>query len=264
MSTKRAADGAPAELPDAKKKDRKDAVPADETASWGGPEFAPPGEEHKILAPLEGKWHATVTIFMGPDKQDVSEGEMVWKWCHGGRFLSQEYCTTSGSEMMAGFTGGGYMGFNKAIEGGRYLNLWVDSMASSLTVEHGTYDAATRMFTFRRVSQTEVTKEKDAKAQTLLQFLGDDVFKMTSQQLGDDGEYHTVMTIDYKRLESDGLEKHVHTDADGMHGMAWHATRMAPMEASEADVCFVCLCRLCDGSVDPWARPAEVHFGELE
>jgi hypothetical protein len=94
--------------------------------------------EHGLLKGFEGRWRAEVRMWMDPG-QDlmVSTGVMVNRLVLGGRFLEQDYADDAGM-----FQGRGLFGYNTIEQ--RWEGLWIDTMATFMMHEHGSYDAGTR------------------------------------------------------------------------------------------------------------------------
>jgi len=112
-------------------------------------EAAKPGEQHKQLAKLAGKWNQTSKFIMPiPDMPPVeSTGTMEYKPIIDGRFVISELK----SEMpgMDGkpepFNGFQILGYNNVTK--EYEAVWVDSMTTGLWASHGKADAAGKVIT---------------------------------------------------------------------------------------------------------------------
>jgi len=103
-----------------------------------------PGPEHKILATLEGSFHATVKAYFDPTKPpDESTGTMERRMIMGGRFLQERY---EGKALGQPFFGMGLTGYDKTKK--KYNAVWVDTMSTSIMNSLGTYDAYKKTFTY--------------------------------------------------------------------------------------------------------------------
>lgn len=105
-------------------------------------------DEHELLKQFEGSWRSSLKMWMGGPIEDggrpaepmESAGMMKSELILGGRFLSQEYKDDNGM-----FEGRGLFGYNTVEK--RWEGLWVDSMATFMMTERGSYDAATKTWT---------------------------------------------------------------------------------------------------------------------
>jgi hypothetical protein len=128
-----------------KGKDAKPAsAPADDPymAKWA--EFATPGPEHKLLEAKVGKWNDKVTCWMTPGGDAMeATGTSEYTMVMGGRFL---HGTTKGDFMGQTFEGMAALGYDNFKK--KYVSGWIDNMGTGIMMAEGTYDAATKTFTF--------------------------------------------------------------------------------------------------------------------
>lgn len=123
------------------KQDAMDKMKQEMMAKWQ--QYAMPGEGHKALEPLVGKWDYTVSWWETPDAQpQTSTGTSETKWIMGGRFLEQ---TAQGTAMGQEFHGMGLMGYDNMQK--EYTGVWIDNMGTGMMTSTGTYDAASKTFT---------------------------------------------------------------------------------------------------------------------
>lgn len=96
--------------------------------------LAAPGEQHKKLAKMEGSWDLRIKTWMGPDQPPAeAKGTSEFRMILGGRFLEQELT----SEMMGNpYNGKGLMGYDNV--SGKYVNIWMDDMSTSIMLFEGT------------------------------------------------------------------------------------------------------------------------------
>jgi|SRR5882672_10529801 len=119
---------------------------------------ATPGPAHKVLDSLAGEWNITARFWMaGPDGPPMeSKGTVTSRWVLGGRFLQEEVS----SEMMGKpFQGMGLTGYDNMKK--KYVNVWADSMGTSLTTCQGSADAAGKVITYEGKMDEPMTGEKD-------------------------------------------------------------------------------------------------------
>jgi hypothetical protein len=116
-------------------------------------ELAKTGENHKLLAEMAGSWAYKVTMWMDPKgKPQESKGTATRKAIMDGRYMLAEH---SGKFQMPGADGKMKdMNFKgMAIEGydnvkKKFVNAWIDNMGTMILNSEGTYDAASKTFTY--------------------------------------------------------------------------------------------------------------------
>ena len=118
-------------------------------------ELAKPGENHKLLADLAGTWTYTVKMWMNPDpnaKPEESKGTAVRKSMMDGRYFVMD---VSGKMQMPGpdgkkkemtFKGMGIDAYDNVKQ--KFVSSWIDNMGTGIMMSEGTYDPATKTFTY--------------------------------------------------------------------------------------------------------------------
>lgn len=116
-------------------------------------ELAKLNENHKLLASMAGTWSYTVTMWMAPGAPpSKSTGTAVRKSVMEGRYLTGDY---SGKFKMPGadgkmkemnFQGMSMDGYDNVKK--KFVSGWVDNMGTGIMISEGTYDAATKTFTY--------------------------------------------------------------------------------------------------------------------
>ena len=112
-------------------------------------------ENHKLLGELAGNWTYTVKFWMNGDptsKPQESKGTATRKPLMGGRFYELD---VAGKMQMPGpdgkmkdfdFKGMGLEGYDNAKQ--KFTSNWVDNMGTGMLMSLGTYDPATKTFTY--------------------------------------------------------------------------------------------------------------------
>ncbi|MFL6529848.1 MAG: DUF1579 domain-containing protein [Chthoniobacterales bacterium] len=112
-------------------------------------------ENHKLLASLDGSWDYTVKMWMNGDpssKPDESKGTATRKSIMDGRYVEMD---VKGKFNMPGpdgkmtdmdFSGHGTEGYDNAKK--KFVGTWMDNMGTGIVMSEGTYDAATKTFTY--------------------------------------------------------------------------------------------------------------------
>jgi len=112
-------------------------------------------ENHKLLADMNGNWNYTIKMWMNPDpnaKPQESKGTATRKSVMGGRYFVMD---VSGKMQMPGedgkmtdmqFKGMAVEGYDNMKK--KFVSSWIDSMGTGIQPSEGTYDPATKTFTF--------------------------------------------------------------------------------------------------------------------
>ena len=112
-------------------------------------------ENHKLLSSLDGSWDYTIKFWMNPDpsaKPQESKGTATRKSIMGGRYCTMD---VSGKMQMPGedgkmkdvmFKGMGIEGYDNVKK--KFVASWIDNMGTGIEFSEGTYDPATKSFTY--------------------------------------------------------------------------------------------------------------------
>ena len=118
-------------------------------------ELSKTGENHKLLASLDGTWSYTVKMWMNGDpstKPETSKGTAVRKSIMDGRYVVMD---VSGKMEMPGpdgkkkemtFKGQGTEGYDNVKK--KFVGTWMDNMGTGIMMAEGDYDPATKTFTY--------------------------------------------------------------------------------------------------------------------
>ena len=118
-------------------------------------EMSKTNENHKLLASLDGSWNYNIKFWMNPDpnaKPQESKGTAARKSIMGGRYVVMD---VSGKMQMPGadgkmkdvdFKGMGMEGYDNVKK--KFVASWVDNMGTGIEFSEGTYDPATKSFTY--------------------------------------------------------------------------------------------------------------------
>ena len=155
-----------------------------------------PGEAHKVLEPLAGKWTYTSKFWMSPEgPADESTGTSQDDLIYGGRFLMQVVKGT-----MAGkpFEGLGFTGYDNIKK--EYVSVWLDGIATGLMTSSGQYDAATKSITETGANSCPLTGETNRKVRSVSTLVDNDHKTYTAYAAGPDGKEMKMMEISYTRV----------------------------------------------------------------
>ena len=112
-------------------------------------------ENHKLLSSLDGNWDYTIKFWMNPDpnaEPQESKGTATRKSVMGGRYVMMD---VSGKMQMPGedgkmkdmqFKGMGLEGYDNVKN--KFVASWIDNMGTGIEFSEGTYDPATKSFTY--------------------------------------------------------------------------------------------------------------------
>jgi hypothetical protein len=112
-------------------------------------------ENHKLLADMNGNWNYTIKMWMNPDpnaKPQESKGTATRKSVMGGRYFVMD---VSGKMQMPGedgkmkdmqFKGMAVEGYDNVKK--KFVSSWIDSMGTGIQGSEGTYDPASKTFTY--------------------------------------------------------------------------------------------------------------------
>lgn len=116
-------------------------------------EMSKTNENHKLLSSMDGNWDYTVKFSPGPGAPpQESKGTATRKSTMGGRYVTME---VSSSVQMPGedgklktvqFKGMGLEGYDNVKK--KFVGSWIDNMGTGIMNSEGTYDAATKSFTY--------------------------------------------------------------------------------------------------------------------
>lgn len=158
---------------------------------------AMPGPEHKNLEYMVGKWNVTGKFWddKAPDQppQDT-KGTMSTEWFNEGRFTKYEY---KGEMMGMPFTGWGYSGYDNIEK--KYVSIWIDSMGTGIMKNTGSYDAATKTFTF--TGEMKDPTGKSIKTRETVKVNSKDEHVMTFYHTGADGKDFKMGELNYQRVK---------------------------------------------------------------
>ena len=112
-------------------------------------------ENHKLLTSLDGNWDYKIKFWMNPDpnaKPEESTGTAVRKSIMGGRFVTMDVTgqmkmpDETGKMKNVTFKGMGIEGYDNVKK--KFVASWIDSMGTGMEFSEGTYDPATKTFTY--------------------------------------------------------------------------------------------------------------------
>jgi hypothetical protein len=112
-------------------------------------------ENHKLLADMNGNWNFAIKMWMNPDpnaKPQESKGSATRKSLMGGRYVVMDVTgkmqmpDQNGKMKDMQFKGMGVEGYDNVKQ--KFVSSWIDNMGTGIQFSEGTYDAASKTFTF--------------------------------------------------------------------------------------------------------------------
>lgn len=153
-----------------------------------------PGEAHRPLAALAGRWQAVARFAAGPNQPATEvRGEMQARTMVGGLYLQQELTLDLGSSRLEGL---GHWGYDQAR--GEYVSYWADNQGTQWIRANGTWHADRRCFEERGESDDPATGGK-RRFHYLTSLVGNDEYVLQMYDVGDDGHEQVVGAITFTR-----------------------------------------------------------------
>lgn len=160
-----------------------------------------PGDAQKALEQLAGSWDAVNKWRMTPDAPWIeSKGSERGQMWYEGRYLYATYKGDMGGEE---FKGLGITGYNNATK--QYECTWIDNMSTGILEMTGSYDPATKTFTFSGECKDPVTG-KTQRNREVTKISSADKHVCEFYQTGADGKEFKCMEITYTR-KADAADK---------------------------------------------------------
>jgi Protein of unknown function (DUF1579) len=160
-------------------------------------------DNHKLLGDLAGTWNYKVKFWMNPDPKappSESSGISVTKAIMGGRYYTTD---VNGMMKMPGadgkmkdvpFKGMAFDGYDNVKQ--KFLNSWIDNMGTGIVMAEGTYDAATKTFTY--TAEMEMMPGMKQKVREMIKIVDKDhhTFEYYEDRGGQEAK---TMEINYTR-----------------------------------------------------------------
>jgi Protein of unknown function (DUF1579) len=116
-------------------------------------ELSKTNENHKLLSSMDGNWDYTVKFSPGPGApEQVSKGVATRKSMMGGRYCTMEVSGNmqmpdeTGKPKNVQFKGMALEGYDNVKK--KFVSSWIDNMGTGIMNSEGTYDPATKAFTY--------------------------------------------------------------------------------------------------------------------
>lgn len=157
-------------------------------------EYMTPGAMHDLLAKSVGEWKTEIKSWMDPNMPPtVTDGKSVCESMLGGRYFR----TIETSNFMGmPFEGSSITGYDNATK--KFFSYWVDNMSTGGMVLEGSYDEATKTFTY---AGSGMSFTGEYKVREIIQNINDDetIFTMYMEEGGK--PEMKMMEIKYTRIK---------------------------------------------------------------
>jgi hypothetical protein len=151
-------------------------------------------QEHRWLDKLVGEWTSEMECSMGPDQPPTT-----LRGTESVRSLGGLWTVGEGEgEMPEGGTTKSVMTLGYDPTAGRFVGTFIASVMTQLWTYSGSLDESGKVLALDAEGPS-FTGEGTTKYQDRIEFVDDDHRIVTSQALGDDGEWHRFMTAHYRR-----------------------------------------------------------------
>ena len=134
-------------------------------------EVATPGESHKFLDQLTGKWDITIRMWPeGPAKPAIeTKGSSEAKWILDGKFLLEE---STGQMMGMPFRSMNTMGYDNYKK--KYVVSYIDNMSTAIFTGEGKLDLDKKVMTSFGKMDEFMTGERDKPVKYVTRFISKD------------------------------------------------------------------------------------------
>jgi hypothetical protein len=164
-------------------------------------ELAKLNENHKLLASTAGTWSYTVKMWMDPKGNPTeSTGTAKREAIMDGRYVSGDYTGkfkmpgADGKMTEMNFHGMSMDGYDNVKK--KFVSGWIDNMGTGIMTMDGTYDAATKAFTY--TGEYEMMPGMKEKVREVIKMT--DATHMTMEYYEDRGQGEAkTMQIDYTK-----------------------------------------------------------------
>lgn len=122
-------------------------------------ELAKLNENHKLLAELAGTWSTSMKMMSPGEAPTTSTGSVTYRSIMNGRYFVGDHTGTmkmpdaDGKMKSFTFKGMSIDGYDNVKQ--KFVSAWIDNLGTGIIPFEGTYDAATKTFTY--TSEMEMT-----------------------------------------------------------------------------------------------------------
>jgi hypothetical protein len=163
-------------------------------------EYGTPGEAHKRMEPLVGKWEFEMRWWMSPGAEpQTSKGTCETKWIMGGRYLQQSVTGPGAAPEAPPFHGQGMLGYDNMKK--QYFYTWIDDMSTGMMVGIGSVDATGKVITCAGECPDPMTGQLAKKWRGVVKIESNDKNTYEMYSTGPDGKESKDMEMVYTRVK---------------------------------------------------------------
>jgi hypothetical protein len=160
------------------------------------PEMPTPQKEHEWLRQLEGEWTVEMECKMGPDAPpQKGSGEERVRTVGGFWTVADGKGTFGGMAMTSVLT----LGYDPQKQ--KYVGTWIDSVSNHMWSYEGEVDAEGKVLTLETEGPCPLTPGKPCKFKETIEIKSANHKVFTSSVQGEDGEWVTFVTANYRRKQ---------------------------------------------------------------
>jgi len=168
-------------------------------------EYATPGEAHKRLGDMVGKWEYKIRWWMNPEAPpEESQGTAEMKWIFDGRYIAQVAKGPAEGPEGKPFEGHGLYGYDNGKK--QYFSTWYDNMGTGIMIGWGTYDEASKSMKMGG-EDLDPMSGKMKKWRSACRTDTKDKFVYEMFVTGPDGKEYKEMELTYTRAVDAGAGK---------------------------------------------------------
>jgi hypothetical protein len=157
-----------------------------------------PGAGHKRLEPLVGRWTYTGQMWMDPSQPPTEiKGTSESKWVLGGRFLESHIY---GEFFGQPFHGIATLAYDNTTQ--HYVQTWIDSMTTSITVSSGEADAAGTTLALSGEETCPLSKAK-FKSRMVTRVVSPDAHESEFYKTEPGGKETKMMVLKFTRVKGE-------------------------------------------------------------
>jgi hypothetical protein len=171
------------------------AVTTDDSVPTVMPEMPTPQDEHKWLERFVGEWTSEAECEMPGQESMKCQGTQTARMLGGFWMLAEGSAEMMGTTVRTLLT----LGYDPAKQ--HYVGTWVDSCHNHLWQYKGTLDETGDVLTLETEGPNMMLDGKMTKYREIIDFKGDDHYVFTSSMQGEDGQWQTFMTSNFRRVE---------------------------------------------------------------
>jgi hypothetical protein len=165
-------------------------------AAQAPPDAPQPQKEHEWLQQFVGEWESEAECVVAPGVEPIKATSRETCRMLGGFWMKSE-----GESDMMGTKIQFVLTLGYSVDRKRYIGTWIDSTGDTMWKYEGKVDETGKILTLETEGPSFGDPTKTAKYKEVLEFKSPDHRVFTSSVLGDDGKWHTFITMNTRRVK---------------------------------------------------------------